>query len=76
MKHKLRIALVLVLSVQSLALYAADNKWSLDESIYASGKIYVVVGVAAIILIGIFLYLFKLDSRVRKMEEQINAKKA
>jgi CcmD family protein len=35
------------------------------------GKIYVVVAVAAVILIGIFIYLFLLDGKVSKIEKQL-----
>jgi CcmD family protein len=33
------------------------------------GKIFVVVAVLAVILIGIFIYLFVIDRKVRKLEE-------
>lgn len=36
----------------------------------ANGKIYVVVAVLAVILTGIFVYLFFLDRKVRKLEKQ------
>jgi len=38
------------------------------------GKIYVVVAVAAVILSGIFVYLFMLDRKVTKIENQLNQK--
>ncbi len=38
------------------------------------GKIFVVVAVLAVILIGIYLYLFALDRRVRKMEDMMKDK--
>lgn len=39
---------------------------------YAEGKIYVVIGVIAIILTGIFIYLNKLDRKIKKIENEIN----
>jgi CcmD family protein len=38
----------------------------------ASGKIFVVVAVLAVILVGIFLYLFTIDKKVKKLEETIH----
>jgi CcmD family protein len=38
----------------------------------ASGKIFVVVAVLAVILVGIFFYLFTIDKKVKKLEETIN----
>lgn len=36
---------------------------------YADLKIYVVVAVLTIILVGIFIYLFRLEKRLKKLEE-------
>ena len=38
------------------------------------GKIFVVVAVLAIILVGIFVYLFIIDMKVRKLEKEIEEK--
>jgi len=38
------------------------------------GKIFVVVAVLAIILVGIFVYLFTIDRKVRKLEKEIKEK--
>lgn len=38
------------------------------ETMHSEGKIYVVVGVIAIIFIGIAIYLISLDRRISKME--------
>lgn len=35
----------------------------------SNGKIYVVVAVIAIIFIGLAIYLFQIDQRVKKLEE-------
>lgn len=34
------------------------------------GKIYVVIAVAGIVLIGIFVYLFMLDKRLKNLENK------
>jgi CcmD family protein len=38
------------------------------------GKIFVVVAVLAVILIGIFIYLFSIDRKLRKLEKEIKEK--
>lgn len=38
------------------------------------GKIFVVVAVLAVILIGVFAYLFAIDRKVRKLEKEIEEK--
>ena len=35
----------------------------------SNGKIYVVVSVIAIIFIGLMIYLFRIDQRVKKLEK-------
>ena len=40
------------------------------------GKIFVVVAVLAVILTGIFCYLFTIDRKVRKLEKEIEEKTA
>ena len=36
----------------------------------ANGKIFVVVAILAIILVGIFVYLFTIDRKVTKLEKE------
>jgi CcmD family protein len=38
------------------------------------GKIFVVVAVLAVILVGIFVYLFTIDRKVRKLEKEVEEK--
>lgn len=71
MKKFLTTLLLLVLSAP---IFAQNPTSSLDESIYASGKIYVVVICAAIILLGLILYLFTLDRRLKKLEKYSDRK--
>jgi CcmD family protein len=40
------------------------------ETMRSEGKIYVVVGVIAIIFIGLVVYLISLDRRISKMENR------
>ncbi|MEI6173307.1 MAG: CcmD family protein [Bacteroidota bacterium] len=38
------------------------------------GKIFVVVAVLAVIMVGVFAYLFTIDRKVRKLEKEIEEK--
>ncbi|MCX6284515.1 MAG: CcmD family protein [Bacteroidetes bacterium] len=40
------------------------------------GKIFVVVAVLALILVGIFVYLFFMDRRIGKLEKEIREKES
>lgn len=40
----------------------------------ANGKIFVVVVVLALILVGIFVYLFTIDRKVSKLEKEVEEK--
>ncbi|MBN8697077.1 MAG: CcmD family protein [Bacteroidetes bacterium] len=44
------------------------------DSMYQSGKIYVVVTVLAIIFVGILVYLIMLDRKIRKIEKELKNK--
>ena len=55
-------------------MFAQGTSSSLDESVYASGKIYVVVACAAIILLGLILFLFSIDTRLKKIEKYSDPK--
>jgi phosphotransferase system glucose/maltose/N-acetylglucosamine-specific IIC component len=45
----------------------------LTNSIYQSGKIYVVIIVLAIVLTGLFIYLFRLDNKIKKLDDKFNS---
>lgn len=40
----------------------------------AYGKIFVVVAVLAVILVGVFAYLFTIDRKISKLEKEIGEK--
>lgn len=40
------------------------------------GKIFVVVAVLAVILIGIFGYLFAIDRKIAKLEKEVSEKES
>jgi len=64
----------LLLLAISLQIFAQNAAASMEESVYASGKIYVVVACAAIILLGLILFLFSIDRRLKKLEKYSDPK--
>ncbi len=59
---------MLVLMLISVAGNAQEVEMA--DSFRAEGKIYVVIGVVLLILVGLFLYLFALDKRLKKLERK------
>ena len=47
----------------------AQEKPEMADLMRSNGKIYVVVAVCLTILIGLFIYVFTVDRRVRRMEK-------
>ncbi|MGB4774796.1 MAG: CcmD family protein [Daejeonella sp.] len=52
----------------------AQNSTGVDmaDELRSSGKIYVVVAVMSVIFIGIIIYLFSIDKRIKKIENSKN----
>ena len=66
---------LLVLSTLSVSAQPATNNVQMADGFYAEGKIYVVIGIVAIIFIGLAFYLFTIERKVKKLEEALNEKK-
>ena len=64
----LALVLCLLFSISAMAQGEAPS-WLVDE-LYGSGKYNTVVAVVAVILIGIGLWLFAMDRKLRKLEEK------
>ncbi len=54
----------------ALQSFAQNGAASFTESIYASGKIYVVVACIVLILFGLLIFLFSIEKRLKKLEEK------
>lgn len=52
-----------------LASFAQDVEMA--DGFRSEGKIYVVVAIVLIILIGLFVYLFSLDKKITRLEKRI-----
>jgi len=48
----------------------AQDKAEMADTMRSNGRIYVVVAVVLVILIGLFLYLVRLDRKISKFEKE------
>ena len=67
-----KITTTLLLILATVQLFAQTT--SASNSLYASDKIYVVVVCAGIILLGLILFLFSIDRRLKKIEKKSSGK--
>jgi K+-transporting ATPase A subunit len=52
----------------------AQSDVQMADTMRANGKIYVVVSIIVIILIGLIAYLFLMDRKVKKLEDRLAEK--
>lgn len=64
-----KISLLLVFIMTSLVIFAQDKNAGIVDTMRSNGRIYVVVAVVLTILIGLFLYVIRLDRKISKMEK-------
>ncbi|MEJ7558768.1 MAG: CcmD family protein [Pedobacter sp.] len=69
-----KITIALFLLINSIAVFAQDNGIEMADTLRSSGKIYVVVVCIVIILLGLLVYLFFLDKRLKKLEKNNSSK--
>lgn len=60
---------LLIAALLASAITRAEDI-EMADAMRANGKIFVVVGVLALVFIGLAIYLLQLDRRVRKLEER------
>lgn len=65
--------LLLVLSTQTVS--AQSQQPEMADVMRANGKIYVVVAIVTIVLLGLAGYLFTLDRKVTRLENKLGSKK-
>jgi len=70
-----KITVVFLLSVLSLFAVAQDGakKVEMADLMRSNGRIYVVVAVMLTILIGLVLYVARLDRKISKLEKENNS---
>lgn len=70
MMKKFILTLALILSFALNLLAQNSNGVEMADSLRSSGKIYVVVLVISVVFIGLAIYLFSIDNRLKKIEKQ------
>ena len=51
---------------------AQTDKAEMADTMRSNGRIYVVVAVVVVILLGLFLYLVRLDKKITRLEKNKN----
>lgn len=67
-------ALFALLLLVSLNLMAQNNTIEMADKLRSDGKIYIVIICIVIILIGLLIYLFRLDKRLKMLEKKSSDK--
>jgi hypothetical protein len=62
--------LLLLLSLSAFTASAQASDIEMADQFRADGKIYVVIAVVSVVLIGLFAYLFRLESKVSALEKR------
>ncbi len=68
-KYVLALIGLLLLTVINHA-QADGNKVEMADTMRSNGRIYVVVAVVVVILIGLVLYLVRLDKKITRLEKE------
>ena len=65
-----KLLILLFLTLSDLAVFAQNGAGTeMADTMRSSGKIYVVIATIAIIFIGLAIYLFSIDRRLKKIEK-------
>jgi multisubunit Na+/H+ antiporter MnhB subunit len=73
-KKLLFLLSAILLSVIAFSQDPADRTVGMADTMRSNGRIYVVVAVMVTILIGLFLYLVRVDRKLSKWEKLENKK--
>lgn len=65
--------LINMLFLALMPLLSLAEEVDMADTLRSNGKIYVVVGVIAIIFVGLIVYLVSIDRRLTKMEKEEKA---
>jgi CcmD family protein len=71
MKRKISRALLLSVCMSPVGrLLAQQQPVEMADAMRSNGKIYIVVAVCLTILTGLFLYVWRLDRKIARMEKE------
>ncbi|MDQ8003272.1 MAG: CcmD family protein [Pedobacter sp.] len=69
-----KILALVILLFSTLNLLAQNNDIEMADQLRTDGKIYIVVICIVIILVGLLVYLFALDRRLKLLEKKSDRK--
>jgi len=66
-----KLTFLVLLLLTSIHLFAQQQSQPVEmaDDLRASGKIYVVIATIVIVFVGLAIYLFAIDSRLKKIEK-------
>ncbi|MFT6166302.1 MAG: CcmD family protein [Vicingaceae bacterium] len=64
---------IILISLLISSFVAKAENIQMADAMRSEGKIYVVVAVLCIILVGLFTYLITIDRKVSKLEKEVNS---
>ena len=64
----------LIILITTLGLLAQNSSVEMADALRSNGKIYVVVACIVIILMGLLIYLFSMDKRLKMLEKKSDPK--
>ena len=70
MKYYKKIIFLFILLLVSVIGFSQDKKVEMADLMRSNGRIYVVVAVVLTILIGLILYVLRLDRKISKLEKE------
>jgi len=74
MLKKIIVILLAVLVSANLYAQQAVNDIEMADAMRANGMIYVVVAVAAVVMLGLLVYVFATDRKISRIEKELNEK--
>jgi hypothetical protein len=70
MRNSRKIIMMLATVLTFLPIFAQDKKTEMADLMRENGRIYVVVAVVLTILIGLILYVVRLDKKISRLEKE------
>lgn len=69
-----KVSATILMLMLTMQLFAQEGNSKLTDSLYASGKIYVVVACVLLILLSFLFLLLTIEKRLKKLEKKSAAK--
>ena len=69
-----KIIFTCLFALLTINLFANANSVEMADTLRSNGKIFVVVAIIVLILVGLLVYLFSLDKRLKMLEKKLDSK--